>query len=184
MEDYFKSKERSDLEGIELSRSLCYIERKLHHLDILANLEDIPQNQMNTSAGKGEKMTRMQVKPKFNVEKHQLVLLSGVEANFRVAREDGGKAWVVGKDVSGLVAEWKGYDLFEKRLKSKGLQLDVRRLAKADDGFEELKKERLVGEADGEVFLYSLEDLPLVLTKINPNAATVLARFWNSTRRG
>ena len=184
MEDYFKRKERGDLEELELSRSLCHIERKLHLLDILANLENGPQDQMSISAGGSEKMTRMEVKPKYIVEKHQLVLPSGVEANFRVAREEGGKAWVVGKDVSGLVAEWKGYDLFENRLKAKGLQLDVRRLAKAADGFEDLRKEGLIGEGDGEALLYSLEDLPLVLAKINQNAATVLAGLWNSTRRG
>ena len=170
------------MKGMELSRSLCDIERKLHHLNILANLEDVPQaSKSSTSAGESEEMIR---KPTFFVEKHRLMLPSGVEANFRVAREKEGKAWVVGKDVSGLVAEWKGYDLFENRLKARGLKPDARRLTKADDGFDDLRKEGLVGEGDAEVLLYSLEDLPLVLTKINQNAAAVLAGFWNSTRRG
>lgn len=181
MENYFKSKESGHLEGAEWNRSLCYIERKLHHLDILANLEDVPQGQTSTSAGGSEEIR----KPKFITEKHQLVLPSGFKANFRVVKEEGGKAWVVGRDVSGLVEEWRGYDLFEKRLKSRGLQPDVRRLTKTDDGFEELREEGLTGEGDGDVLLYSLEDLPLLLTNINhQNAATAIARFWNSTRRG
>ena len=181
MENYFKSKESGHLEGAEWNRSLCYIERKLHHLDILANLEDVPQGQTSTSAGGSEEIR----KPKFITEKHQLVLSSGFKANFRVVKEEGGKSWVVGRDVSGLVEEWRGYDLFEKRLKSRGLQPDVRRLTKTDDGFEELREEGLIGEGDGEVLLFSLEDVPLLLTNINhQNAATALARFWNSTRRG
>ena len=169
------------MKGMELSRSLCDIEQKLHHLNILANLVDVPQGQMSTSAEESEEIIR---KPKFMVEKHQLVLPSGAIANFRVVREEGGKAWVVGRDVSGLVAEWRGYDLFENRLKARGLQPDVKKLTKAEDGFEDLRMEGLVGEGDGEVLLYSLEELPLVLTIINQKAATVLAGLWNSTRRG
>jgi len=181
VENYFRSKGRGHLQGLELSRSLCYLEQKLHHLCILANLEDAPQGQMSTSVGESEEMIR---KPKFVVEKHQLVLPTGAIANFSVAIEEGGKAWVVGRDVSALVPEWRGYDLFENRLKARGLTPDVRRLTKAEDGFEDLRQEGLIGEGDEEVLLYSLEDLALVLTRISQNAATVIAGLWNSTRRG
>merc|ERR1712179_138741 len=119
VEDYFKHKQRGHLEETELSRSLYYIEQKLHHLDILANLGDIPQRQMSTNAGESEEIIR---KPKFIIEKHQLVLPSGFKANFRVIKEEVGNSWVVGRDASGLVEEWKGYDLFEKRLKARGVQ--------------------------------------------------------------
>ena len=169
-----------------MSRNLCNLEQKLHHLEILANLGDnVPPGQLSTTAGGSEAMIRMEVKPSFIVEKHQLVLpSSGDEANFRVVKDEVGKTWVVGRDVSGLVAEWKGYDLFENRLKAKGLKPHARTLTQADDGFEDLRREGLLAEDSGEVLLYSLAELPLILSKINQDAATVLAGFWNSTRRG
>ena len=40
VENYFKRKEQGLLKGIELSNSLSIIERKLGHLEILANLRD------------------------------------------------------------------------------------------------------------------------------------------------
>ena len=186
VEGYFKRKEEGEQGGDDLSRILCNLEQKLHHLEILANLGDnVPPGQLSTTAGGSEAMIRMEVKPSFIVEKHQLVLpSSGDEANFRVVKDEVGKTWVVGRDVSGLVAEWKGYDLFENRLKAKGLKPNARTLTQADDGFEDLRREGLMAEDSGEVLLYSLAELPLVLSKINQDAATVLAGFWNSTRRG
>ena len=44
------------MKGMELSRSLCDIEQKLHHLNILANLVDVPQGQMSTSAEESEEI--------------------------------------------------------------------------------------------------------------------------------
>ena len=182
VESYFKRKEQGLLKGIELSNSLSIIERKLGHLEILANLRD--RGDRFKDSRKEEESTKRKVEPGLNIETHQVFLSSGAEASVRVIKDETGRSWVLGKDVSALVPEWRGYDLFANRLKAKGLEPVTRRLLEKDEGFEDIRRSGLVGESEEEVLLYLLENLSVILTQINPKAGLALSKLCYSTRRG
>ena len=124
------------------------------------------------------------MKPGLNIETRQVLLSSGAEVSIRVIKDEAGRSWVLGKEVSALVPEWRGYNLFADRLKAKRLEPLTRSLLEKDEGFEDFRRSGLVGESEKEVLLYLLEKLPLILTQINPKAGLALSKLCDSTRRG
>ena len=152
------------------------------HLEILANLRD-GEDRFKDSR-REEESTKRKVEPGFNIETRQVLLSSGAEASIRVIKDETGRSWVLGKDVSALVPEWRGYDLFANRLKAKGLEPVTRSLLEKDEGFEDFRRNGLVGESEEEVLLYLLEKLSVILTQINPKAGLALSKLCDSTRRG
>ena len=100
VESYFKRKEQGLLKGIELSNSLSTIERKLGHLEILANLRDGVDRFKDSR--REEETTKRKVDPGLNIETRQVLLSSGAEVSIRVIKDDAGRSWVLGKDVSAL----------------------------------------------------------------------------------
>ena len=152
------------------------------HLEILANLRD-GEDRLKDSR-REEKSTKKKVESGLNIETRLVLLSSGAEASIRVIKDETGRSWVLGKDVSGLVPEWRGYDLFGDRLKAKRLEPVTRSLLEKDDGFEDFRRSGLVGESEEEVLLYLLEKLSVILTQINPKAGLALSKLCYSTRRG
>ena len=124
------------------------------------------------------------MKPGLNIETRQVLLSSGAEVSIHVIKDETGRSWVLGKDVSALVPEWRGYDLFANRLKAKGLEPVTRSLLEKDEGFEDIRRSGLVGESEEEVLLYLFENLSVILTQINPKAGLALSKLCYSTRRG
>ena len=152
------------------------------HLEILANLQDGVDRYKDS--WREEQSKKKKVEPGFNIETRQVLLSSGAEASVRVIKDENGRSWVLGKDVSALVPEWRGYDLFANRLKAKGLEPVTRSLLEKDEGFEDFRRSGLVGESEEEVLLYLLEKLSVILTQINPKAGLALSKLCDSTRRG
>ena len=77
-----------------------------------------------------------------------------------------GRSWVTSTEVSGLISEWRGWDLLEKRLKSKHLTVDRLIILKGDETWKRLMEAEVEGlkdkhgEIKEDVSLYRLDMLP------------------------
>ena len=152
------------------------------HLEILASLRD--GGDRHKDSRREEESIEKKVEPGLNIGTRQVLLSSGAEVSIHVIKDETGRSWVLGKDVSALVPEWRGYDLFADRLEAKGLEPVTRSLLEKDEGFEDFRRSGLVGVSEEEVLLYLLEKLSLFLTQINPKAGLALSKLCDSTRRG
>ena len=89
--------------------------------------------------------------------------------------KDGGVSWRASAEVSSLVKEWRGWDLLDRRLRSKHLQLDKLVVANGDAKWDILVKGEVEGlkDKDGklkdEVSLYRLDCLPQVMSSFTEN---------------
>jgi hypothetical protein len=94
-----------------------------------------------------------------------------------------GQAWVPAGAASGLVPEWRGWDLLEARLAVRGLRPESRRLARSDtSGWAALEAAGLLPSGRAELLLYRLDTLPPALATISQPAAAVLTAVWNNVK--
>ena len=130
-------------------------------------------------AVQGEESLINKTSKPFKTSRLKVAGVDGCETAVTVVLSSG-RVWVEGREVSGLVPEWRGWHLLEARLRARGLHPDTRRVEEGEEGWSILVAGGVVEQGQREVVLYRLDTLPLVLGTISQRAATVLASLWSS----
>jgi len=114
------------------------------------------------------------------VETHPVVTDWGSAVQLHVVRV-GGECWVSGTELSGLVKEWRGWDLMERRLKSRNLMLDELVVDRKNEKWDKLVEGEVVGLKDAkgnwkeEVKFYKLNSIPAVFSGFEKERCSVTA---------